>query len=125
PGSTGPDPRRAVALGRAAASDEQRDALAGLDERAAELQLQLRRLLHAVWLLSDPLALPDEEVIDKMAHELRQLSGRHPTGHAVLWDAATHWPRDLRDWRTLSMPPGAPVPARAGQPGPGGGGPDA
>ncbi|TXS37395.1 hypothetical protein [Streptomyces sp. OR43] len=125
PGSTGPDPRRAVALGRAAASDEQRDALAGLDERAVELQLQLRRLLHAVWLLSDPLALPDEEVIDKMAHELRQLSGRHPTGHAVLWDAATHWPRDLRDWRALSMPPGAPVPARAGQPGPGGGGPDA
>ncbi|MER6120794.1 hypothetical protein [Streptomyces sp. NPDC001743] len=121
PGRTGPDPRRAVALGRAAASDEERAALAGLDERAAELQLQLRRLLNAVWLLSDPLALPDEEVIDKMAHELRQLSGRHPTGHAVLWDAATHWPRDLREWRALSMPPGAP----AGPHGPGDGGPDA
>jgi hypothetical protein len=87
--------------------------------------LQLRRLLHAVWLLSDPLALPDEEVIDKMAHELRQLSGRHATGHAVLWDAATHWPRDLRDWRALSMPPGAPAPARVGAHGPGDGGPDA
>ncbi|MEV0576378.1 hypothetical protein [Streptomyces sp. NPDC050392] len=123
PGSTGPDPRRAVALGREAASDEERDALTGLDERAAELHLQLRRLLHAVWLLSDPLALPDEEVIDKMAHELRQLSGRHPTGHAVLWDAATHWPRDLREWRELSMPPGAPGPDGSGAPG--GGGPDA
>ncbi|MEU1365815.1 hypothetical protein ABZ454_06740 [Streptomyces sp. NPDC005803] len=125
PGSAGPDPRRAVALGRSVTSDDERAALAGLDERAAELQLQLRRLLHAVWLLSDPLALPDEEVIDKMAHELRQLSGRHPTGHAVLWDAATHWPHDLRDWRALSMPPGAPAPARTGPHGPGDGGPDA
>ncbi|MER5275956.1 hypothetical protein ABT025_09365 [Streptomyces sp. NPDC002809] len=125
PGSTGPDPRRAVALGRAAASDDERSALAGLGERDAELQLQLRRLLHAVWLLSDPLALPDEEVIDKMAHELRQLSGRHATGHAVLWDAATHWPRDLRDWRALSMPPGAPGPGRAGSHGRRDGGPDA
>ncbi|MFE6978929.1 hypothetical protein [Streptomyces sp. NPDC057682] len=107
PGRTGPDPRRDIALGREPSSDDERAALAGLDERAAELQLQLRRLLHAVWLLSDPLALPDDEVIDKMAHELRQLSGRHPTGHAVLWDAATHWPRDLREWRAPSMPPGA------------------
>ncbi|MFJ8887908.1 hypothetical protein ACIRJR_31510 [Streptomyces sp. NPDC102402] len=125
PGGTGPDPRRAVALGRAVTTDEERAALAGLDERAAELHLQLRRLLHAVWLLSDPLALPDEEVIDKMAHELRQLSGRHPTGHAELWDAATHWPRDLRDWRALSMPPGEPGPDGSGPYGRRAGGPDA
>lgn len=106
----GPDPRRAVALGREAPGSlpDEETGLAGLDERAAELQLRLRRLLHAVWLLSDPLALPDEEVVEKMAHELRQLSGRHPTGNSVLWDAATHWPRDIRDWRPLSMPPGAP-----------------
>ncbi|MGW1107888.1 hypothetical protein [Streptomyces sp. NPDC002540] len=109
PGGTGPDPRRAVALGREASGSlpDGETGLAGLGERAVELQLQLRRLLHAVWLLSDPLALPDEEVIDKMAHELRQLSGRHPTGNSVLWDAATHWPRDIGAWRQLSMPPGA------------------
>lgn len=59
---------------------------------------------------------------DKMAHELRQLSGRHPTGNSVLWDAATHWPRDIRAWRPLSMPPGEPG---AGGQGPGNGGPDA
>ncbi|MFD4941979.1 hypothetical protein ACFWNT_05445 [Streptomyces sp. NPDC058409] len=108
PGYAGPDPRRAVALGREAAGSlpDGETGLAGLGERAVELQLQLRRLLHAVWLLSDPLALPDEEVIDKMAHELRQLSGRHPTGNSVLWDAATHWPQDIRAWRPLSMPPG-------------------
>ncbi|MEU9356939.1 hypothetical protein AB0D35_02300 [Streptomyces sp. NPDC048301] len=108
PGSTGHDPRRAVALGRTAMTDAERAALARLDDRSAELHMQLRRLLHAVWLLSDPLALPDEEVIDKMGHELRQLSGRHRTGHSELWDAATHWPRDVRDWRPLSMPPGTP-----------------
>ncbi|WP_328910779.1 hypothetical protein OG230_15370 [Streptomyces sp. NBC_00234] len=107
----GPDPRRAVALGQDVAGGplpEERTGLAGLDEEAAELQLRMRRLLHAVWLLSDPLALPDDEVTDKMAHELRQLSGRHLTGNAVLWDAATHWPRDIRAWRSLSMPPGVP-----------------
>ncbi|MFF2960648.1 hypothetical protein ACFVT1_17430 [Streptomyces sp. NPDC057963] len=120
PGHAGPDPRRAVALGREAAGSlpDGETGLAGLGERAVELQLQLRRLLHAVWLLSDPLALPDEEVIDKMAHELRQLSGRHPTGNSVLWDAATHWPRDIRAWRSLSMPPGSPD--AGGSPGTGG-----
>ncbi len=110
PGRGGPDPRRAVALGReaTAALPDAETGLAGLDERAAELQSLLRRLLHAVWLLSDPLVLPDDEVIERMAYELRQLSGRHPSGNSVLWDAATHWPRDIRAWRPLSMPPGAP-----------------
>jgi hypothetical protein len=111
-GGGGPDPRRAVALGREAAGSlpDEETGLAGLDERAAQLQLQLRRLLHAVWLLSDPLALPDDEVTEKMAFELRQLSGRHPTGNSLLWDAATHWPQDIRAWRQLSMPPGPPAP---------------
>ncbi|MFF2011673.1 hypothetical protein ACFVWY_21695 [Streptomyces sp. NPDC058195] len=102
-GFTGSDPRRAVALGRADNAPPQ-----GLEPSAAELHTRLRRLLHGLWLLSDPLALPDDEVIDKMAHELRQLSGRHPTGNSVLWDAATHWPRDIRAWRPPSMPPGGP-----------------
>ncbi|WEH34039.1 hypothetical protein PZB75_12065 [Streptomyces sp. AM 4-1-1] len=105
----GPDLRRASALGQDLASGPLPDTETGLDGlagEAAELQTQLRRLLHAVWLVSDPLALPDDEVTDKMAHELRQLSGRHPTGNSVLWDAATHWPRDVRSWQPLSMPPG-------------------
>ncbi|MFC8505643.1 hypothetical protein ACFU3J_01275 [Streptomyces sp. NPDC057411] len=102
PGATGPDPRRDAALGRHAP-----DRLpAGLDAEATALHLSVRRLLHAVWLLTDPLALPDEDVTDKLAHELRQLSGRHLTGNSPLWDAATHWPRDIHAWRRLSLPPG-------------------
>ncbi|MEU4064301.1 hypothetical protein AB0F25_18110 [Streptomyces wedmorensis] len=101
--ATGPDPRRAVALGQGPAT-----ALPdGLDADSTELHLSVRRLLHAVWLLTDPLALPDDEVADRLAHELRRLSGRHLTGSGPLWDAATHWPRDIRSWRGLSLPPGS------------------
>ncbi|MFF8385630.1 hypothetical protein ACF053_18550 [Streptomyces kanasensis] len=99
----GPDPRRAVALGR---DPGEVDALAGLDAETGALHQSVRRLLHAVWLLTDPLALPDEEVVERMAHELRQLSGRHLTGSSPLWDAATHWPRDIRARRAPSSPPG-------------------
>ncbi|QER99653.1 hypothetical protein [Streptomyces venezuelae] len=101
-GAAGPDPRRAVALGQGPPGDMP----PGLDADATELHLSVRRLLHAVWLLTDPLALPDEEVTDRLAHELRRLSGRHLTGSGSLWDAATHWPRDIRAWRELSLPPG-------------------
>ncbi|MFI1718024.1 hypothetical protein ACIGW4_28760 [Streptomyces sp. NPDC053513] len=98
----GPDPRRAVALGQ-----EPPGALpAGLDPDTTELHLSVRRLLHALWLLTDPLALPDDEVADRLAHELRRLSGRHLTGSGSLWDAASHWPRDIRAWREPSLPPG-------------------
>ncbi|MEU9997883.1 hypothetical protein [Streptomyces sp. NPDC050848] len=98
-----PDPRRATALGQVTG-----DPLpATFDAETVELHLSLRRLLHAVWLLTDPLALPDEEVTGKLTHELRQLSGRHRTGNSPLWDAATHWPRDIRAWRRLSLPPGS------------------
>ncbi|MFE5298335.1 hypothetical protein [Streptomyces sp. NPDC056632] len=102
PHAAGPDPRRAAALGR-----DLPDPLPdGLDAEATALHLSVRRLLHAVWLLTDPLALPDGEVTEKLAHELRQLSGRHLTGNSPLWDAATHWPRDIHAWRRLSLPPG-------------------
>ncbi|MFK3730506.1 hypothetical protein ACI2LJ_09645 [Streptomyces sp. NPDC088090] len=101
-GRTGPDPRRAIALGQ-----EADPALPdGLGPDAAELHLSLRRLLHALWLLTDPLTLPDEEVADRLAYELRRLSGRHLTGSGPLWDAAGHWPRDIRAWREPSLPPG-------------------
>ncbi|MEU3397017.1 hypothetical protein [Streptomyces filamentosus] len=101
-GRTGPDPRRAVALGQ----DPDPRLPTGLDPDSAELHLSVRRLLHAVWLLTDPLALPDEEVADRLAYELRRLSGRHLTGGGPLWDAAGHWPRDIRAWREPSLPPG-------------------
>ncbi|MFV2121171.1 hypothetical protein ACE14D_23125, partial [Streptomyces sp. Act-28] len=81
--------------------------LAGLDDGTAALHQSVRRLLHAVWLLTDPLALPDDDVVERMAHELRQLSGRHLTGSSPLWEAATHWPRDIRAWRSPSSPPGS------------------
>ncbi|HEY9372490.1 MAG TPA: hypothetical protein VIU94_29250, partial [Streptomyces sp.] len=97
----GPDPRRAVALGRQAVALPP-----GLDDEDAELHLCLGRLLHALWLLTDPLALPDDDVVEKLAHELRQLSGRHLTGNSPLWDAATHWPRDIRAWQGITVPPG-------------------
>ncbi|MEU8761134.1 hypothetical protein [Streptomyces sp. NPDC048659] len=101
-GAEGPDPRRDAALGRRIP-----DRLpAGLDTDTTELHLSVRRLLHAVWLLTDPLALPDDGVTEKLAHELRHLSGRHLTGNSPLWDAATHWPRDIHAWRRLSLPPG-------------------
>jgi hypothetical protein len=100
-GRSGPDPRRAVALGQRPPDRMP----AGLDADTTELHLRLRRLLHAVWLLTDPLALPDGEVTEKLAFELRQLSGRHLTGNRPLWDAATHWPTDIRAWRELSLPP--------------------
>ncbi|MER6099574.1 hypothetical protein ABT154_27730 [Streptomyces sp. NPDC001728] len=119
---TGPDPRRAIALGQGPAGGlapgdptPGRDLPAaggpgpdapGPDAGSTELHLAVRRLLHAVWLLTDPLALPDEEVADRLAHELRRLSGRHLTGSGSLWDAATHWPRDIRARRDLSLPPG-------------------
>jgi hypothetical protein len=102
---SGPDPRLAAALGREAT--DTLDALpAGLDADSLALHLSVRRLLHALWLLTDPLALPDGEVTEKLAHELRQLSDRHLTGNSPLWDAATHWPRDIHAWRRPTLPPG-------------------
>ncbi|NKY14988.1 hypothetical protein [Streptomyces somaliensis] len=103
PHRAAPDPRRAVALGQDPGPVGE---LAGLDGATTALHQSVRRLLHAVWLLTDPLALPDEDVVERMAHELRQLSGRHLTGSLPLWDAATHWPRDIRARRAPTSPPG-------------------
>ncbi|WP_406446038.1 hypothetical protein [Streptomyces sp. NBC_00631] len=80
------DRRAAVALGR---TDAQQRVPDGVD---AVLHLRIRRLLHAVWLLTDPLVLPDPKVGDRLRFELEQLSNLRPAGNALLWRASRDWP---------------------------------
>ncbi|MGW1004860.1 hypothetical protein [Streptomyces sp. NPDC002520] len=83
------DRRAAVALGRT-------DAGHAVPEGAdAVLHLRIRRLLHAVWLLADPLVLPDPQVGDRLRFELEQLSNLRPAGNALLWRASRDWPAAL------------------------------
>ena len=84
---TGPGDRRAaVALGRTDAQQRVPDGVDGV------LHLRIRRLLHAVWLLTDPLVLPDPKVGDRLRFELEQLSNLRPAGNALLWRASRDWP---------------------------------
>ncbi|MBT2493039.1 hypothetical protein J7E96_31950 [Streptomyces sp. ISL-96] len=89
-----PDVRRPVALGRT-------DAPAPTPPPGADavLHLRIRRLLFAVWQLTDPLALPDDEVTEKMGYELGLLSELHSSGNEVLWQASRSWPQAVREWR--------------------------
>ncbi|WP_156721957.1 ATP-binding protein [Streptomyces apocyni] len=56
----------------------------------------VNRLLHAVWYLREPFAEPLDDLCEGVGTELRFLSVRHPTGHAVLNRAAQTWPVALR-----------------------------
>ncbi|MGW7051947.1 hypothetical protein [Streptomyces sp. NPDC054887] len=94
-----PDERRSVALGRSGAG-----APAGVD---ATLHARIRRLLFAVWQLTDPLALPDDEVTEKMGYELGLLSELHSSGNEILWQASRSWPQAVREWRSPSGVGGA------------------
>ncbi|MGW4562694.1 hypothetical protein ACWEN3_09890 [Streptomyces sp. NPDC004561] len=80
------DRRAAVALGR---TDAEHDVPDGVD---GVLHLRIRRLLHAVWQLADPLVLPDPKVCDRLRFELEQLSNLRPAGNALLWRASRDWP---------------------------------
>ncbi|GGS63419.1 hypothetical protein [Streptomyces cinerochromogenes] len=80
------DRRTAIALGR---TDAGHAVPPGAD---AVLHLRIRRLLHAVWLLADPLVLPDPQVCDRLRFELEQLSNLRPAGNALLWRASRDWP---------------------------------
>ncbi|MFG2959851.1 hypothetical protein ACGF5O_39780 [Streptomyces sp. NPDC048291] len=80
------DRRAAVALGRTDAQQRVPDGVDGV------LHLRIRRLLHAVWLLGDPLVLPDPKVGDRLRFELEQLSNLRPAGNALLWRASRNWP---------------------------------
>lgn len=92
------DRRTAVALGR---TDADHEPPAGVD---AALHLRTRRLLHAVWQLTDPLTLPDQKVCDRLRFELEQLSNLRPAGNALLWRASRDWPEDALAGRPLRVP---------------------
>lgn len=92
------DRRAAVALGR---TDAEQDVPPDVD---AVLHLRVRRLLHAVWQLSDPLVLPDPKVCDRLRFELEQLSNLRPAGNALLWRASRDWPASALDGRPLDGP---------------------
>ncbi|MFI5689614.1 hypothetical protein [Streptomyces sp. NPDC051636] len=92
------DRRAAVALGR---TDAEPAVPEGVD---AVLHLRVRRLLHAVWQLTDPLVLPDPKVCDRMRFELEQLSNLRPAGNALLWRASRDWPAAALAGRPLDAP---------------------
>lgn len=92
------DRRTAVALGRTDAGHEPPE---GAD---AALHLRVRRLLHAVWQLTDPLTLPDRTVGQRLRFELEQLSNLRPAGNALLWRASRDWPEDALAGREPHIP---------------------
>ncbi|MFE0676983.1 hypothetical protein [Streptomyces sp. NPDC058867] len=95
----GPGDRRAeIALGL---TDAGHAPPAGVD---GPLHLRVRRLLHAVWHLTDPLASPGPTVARRLRFELEQLSDLRPAGNAVLWQASRDWPEDALAGRPLRIP---------------------
>jgi hypothetical protein len=92
------DHRAAIALGRTDADHRPPD---GVD---ALLHLRVRRLLHAVWQVTDPLVLPDPRVCGRLEFELLQLSDLRPAGGALLFATSQAWPRDARVGRPLRTP---------------------
>ncbi|KPI06223.1 hypothetical protein OK074_4201 [Actinobacteria bacterium OK074] len=101
------DDRAAVALGE---RDAEWRPPAGVD---AVLHLRVRRLLYAVWQLTDPLVLPEPRVAERLRFELEQLSNLRPESTTVLWRASRDWPRDALAGRPLVAPregaaPGTP-----------------
>lgn len=94
----GHDDRVAVALGRTDAAQQPPE---GVDTL---LHLRVRRLLHAVWQLTDPLVLPDPKVAERLRFELEQLSNLRPEGTALLWRASREWPSAALSGRPLCIP---------------------
>ncbi|WP_371645778.1 hypothetical protein [Streptomyces mirabilis] len=97
-GHGGHDDRAAVALGRTDAAQQPPDSV------DAVLHLRVRRLLHAVWQLTDPLVLPEPKVSDRLRFELEQLSNLRPAGNPLLWRASREWPSDALAGHPLRVP---------------------
>ncbi|MER5434951.1 hypothetical protein [Streptomyces sp. NPDC002588] len=96
---TGDEDRRvAIALGRTDADEEPPE---GVDR---SLHLRIRRLLHAVWQVSDPLVLPDPRVCGRLEFELLRLSDLRPAGGALLFATARAWHEDALAGRPLRIP---------------------
>ncbi|MGD1222833.1 hypothetical protein AB9Q10_30915 [Streptomyces krungchingensis] len=94
----GHDHRASVALGHTDAAQQPPDSV------DAVLHLRVRRLLHAVWQLTDPLVLPDPKVTERLRFELEQLSNLRPAGNALLWRASRDWPADALAGRPFQVP---------------------
>ncbi|WP_369261160.1 hypothetical protein [Streptomyces sp. R35] len=94
----GHDHRASVALGHTDAAQQPPDSV------DAVLHLRVRRLLHAVWQLTDPLVLPDPKVTERLRFELEQLSNLRPAGNALLWRASRDWPSDALAGRPFRIP---------------------
>ncbi|GAA2510314.1 MULTISPECIES: hypothetical protein [Actinomycetes] len=92
------DRRAAVALG---VTDAGYPLPEGVD---AVLHLRVRRLLHALWELTDPLVLPDPKVCDRLRFELEQLSNLRPAAGALLWRASRDWPAAALAGRPIEGP---------------------
>ncbi|MDF3301883.1 hypothetical protein [Streptomyces tropicalis] len=95
----GHDDRRA----RTALGTTDADRLPPADADAL-LHLRTRRLLHAVWQLTDPLVLPDPKVGERLRFELQQLSELRPAGGSLLFEASRGWPGDALAGRPLRLP---------------------
>ncbi|MFJ5034874.1 hypothetical protein ACIQB5_44085 [Streptomyces sp. NPDC088560] len=106
------DGRTAVALGR---TDADQAVPEGAD---AVLHLRIRRLLHAVWQLADPLVLPDPQVCDRLRFELEQLSNLRPAAGALLWRASRDWPAAALAGRPMTGPDDPDDPEDGGDGGP-------
>ncbi len=74
------------------------------DDVDAVLHLRVRRLLHAVWQLTDPLVLPDRRLCGRLRFELEQLSNDPRASNALLWQASQEWPDAALTGRPLRVP---------------------
>ncbi|MCX4235966.1 hypothetical protein [Streptomyces ortus] len=91
------DARARVALGRVGAGPPPPE---GAD---TALHLRIRRLLYGVWQVTDPLALPDPVVAERLRSELGQLSRLRTTDVEPLLRASVHWPEDALSGRPLRL----------------------
>ncbi|MFJ2260079.1 hypothetical protein ACIOKD_17330 [Streptomyces sp. NPDC087844] len=94
-GGAASDARTRVALGRVGTGPPPPQ---GAD---TALHLRIRRLLYGVWQVTDPLALPDPVVAERLRSELEHLSRLRLTDVEPLLRASVHWPEDALSGRPL------------------------